>query len=76
MNYAYLLKTAASMDDTETRIEWVATFAVSALVSRPFCHLTFDPKKVFLSILSSHFRPQKSFFCRTFWNKSPHEEWW
>jgi hypothetical protein len=33
MNYAYLLRSAASMNDTETRIQWVATFAVSALAS-------------------------------------------
>ena len=33
MNYAYLLKTAASLEDTEMRIQWVATFAVSALAS-------------------------------------------
>ena len=33
MNYAYLLRTAASMNEAEMRMEWVATFAVSALAS-------------------------------------------
>jgi hypothetical protein len=33
MNYAYLLRAAASISETETRIQWVATFAVSALAS-------------------------------------------
>ena len=33
MNYAYLLRTAASTEETDVRIQWVATFAVSALAS-------------------------------------------
>ena len=33
MNYGYLLNTAASCKDAEIRLQWVATFAVSALAS-------------------------------------------
>ena len=33
MNYAYLLRTAASTEENDVRIQWVATFAVSALAS-------------------------------------------
>jgi len=33
MNYGYLLNTAASSKDAEIRLQWVATFAVSALAS-------------------------------------------
>ena len=33
MNYAYLLRKAATLDEAELRIQWVATFAVSALAS-------------------------------------------
>jgi hypothetical protein len=33
MNYAYLLRKASTLDEAEVRIQWVATFAVSALAS-------------------------------------------